>query len=141
MFQNKNKAPKGLNIIIVGYGKVGSALIEQLSQEGHDITLIDTNSDKVQAATNLYDIMGITGNGASYSVQMEAGVEAADLLIAVTPSDELNLLCCTIARGQSFCTRTGRDDQLQGSQGQHLKRSDRNEPAQAYHLQYLNLCS
>lgn len=108
MFQNKNKAPKGLNIIIVGYGKVGSALIEQLSQEGHDITLIDTNSVKVQAATNLYDIMGITGNGASYSVQMEAGVESADLLIAVTPSDELNLLCCTIARRVADCAAIAR---------------------------------
>ncbi|MBQ1172150.1 MAG: Trk system potassium transporter TrkA [Lachnospiraceae bacterium] len=108
MFQSKNSTHKGLNIIIVGYGKVGSALIEQLTQEGHDITLIDTNSEKIQAATNLYDIMGITGNGASYSVQMEAGVEGADLLIAVTASDELNLLCCTIARRVADCAAIAR---------------------------------
>ena len=108
MFQSKNTTHRGLNIIIVGYGKVGSALIEQLSQEGHDITLIDTNSEKIQAATNLYDIMGITGNGASYSVQMEAGVEGADLLIAVTASDELNLLCCTIARRVADCAAIAR---------------------------------
>ena len=108
MFQSKNTTHRGLNIIIVGYGKVGSALIEQLSQEGHDITLIDTNSEKIQSATNLYDIMGITGNGASYSVQMEAGVEGADLLIAVTASDELNLLCCTIARRVADCAAIAR---------------------------------
>ncbi len=59
---------KGLSIIIVGCGKVGSALIEQLCREGHDITIIDKNPQKIQALTNLYDIMGIVGNGASYVV-------------------------------------------------------------------------
>lgn len=108
MFKSKKVSKRGLNIIIVGYGKVGSALIEQLIQEGHDITLIDADSDKVQSAANLYDIMGVVGNGASYSVQMEAGIEAADLLIAVTASDELNLLCCTIARRVADCAAIAR---------------------------------
>lgn len=108
MFKSKNTARRGLNIIIVGYGKVGSALIEHLSQEGHDITLIDKDADKIQDATNLYDIMGTVGNGASYNVQMEAGIEAADLLIAVTASDELNLLCCTIARRVADCAAIAR---------------------------------
>ena len=98
MLKAKNPGRQGLNIIIVGCGKVGSTLIEQLSKEGHDITIIDKNAQKVQEIANLYDIMGVVGNGASYSVQMEGGIENADLIIAVTNSDELNLLCCTIAK-------------------------------------------
>ena len=93
-----NNDKDGLNIIIVGCGKVGRALVEQLSKEGHYITIIDKNPEKIQSLTNLYDIMGIVGNGASYSVQMEAGIEDADLIISVTDSDELNLLCCTVAK-------------------------------------------
>ena len=66
---------KGLKIIIVGCGKVGTTLVEQLSKEGHDIIIIDKNAKKVQEIANMYDIMGIVGNGASYSVQMDAGIE------------------------------------------------------------------
>lgn len=99
---------KGLSIIIVGCGKVGQTLIEQLSKEGHDITIIDKNADKVQAVANTYDIMGLVGNGASYSVQLEAGIENTDLLIAVTESDELNLLCCTVARRVAGCAAIAR---------------------------------
>ena len=92
-----------MRIIIVGCGKVGTTLIEQLSREGHDITIIDRSAKLVQTLTDLYDVMGIVGNGASYSVQMEAGIENADLLIAVTESDELNLLCCTVAKRVGDC--------------------------------------
>ena len=99
---------KGLSIIIVGCGKVGSALIEQLCREGHDITIIDKNPQKIQALTNLYDIMGIVGNGASYVVQVEAEIENTDLIIAVTDSDELNLLCCTVAKRVSNCAAIAR---------------------------------
>lgn len=98
----------GLNIIIVGCGKVGVTLVEQLSKEGHDITIVDKNSLKVQSLTELYDIMGITGNGASFSVLIEAGIDNADLVIAVTDSDELNLLCCTVARRVSKCAAIAR---------------------------------
>ena len=94
----KKDAQEGLNIIIVGGGKVGTTLVEQLAQEGHDITIIDQNSKVVEAITNTYDAMGVIGNGASYSTQVEAGIEKADLFIAVTNSDELNLLCCTVAK-------------------------------------------
>ena len=107
MFHKKN-TPKGLNIIIVGGGKVGSTLIEQLGQEGHDITVIDKNAEKIQDMTNLYDVMGIVGNGASYSVQKEAGIENTDLIIAVTESDELNLLCCTVAKRVGDCAAIAR---------------------------------
>ena len=108
MFGRKNEQPKGLKIIIVGCGKVGATLVEQLVLEGHDITVIDTNISKIEELINLYDIMGYEGNGASYSVQMKAGIENTDLLIAVTGSDELNLLCCTIAKQVGDCAAIAR---------------------------------
>lgn len=99
---------QGLRIIIVGCGKVGATLVEQLSKEGHDLTLIDKNAQKIQELTNLYDVMGIVGNGASYSTQMEAGIDETDLIIAVTDSDELNLLCCTVAKRVGNCAAIAR---------------------------------
>ena len=106
--KSPEKAKQGLNIIIVGCGKVGSTLIEQLTKEGHDITIIDQNARKIQEITNQFDIMGLVGNGASYSVQMEAGIDNTDLIIAVTGSDELNLLCCTIAKRVTECSAIAR---------------------------------
>lgn len=108
MIRNIHHIKSGLNIIIVGCGKVGSALVEQLVKEGHDITIIDKNPQKIQNYTNLYDIMGIVGNGASYSVQQEAGIKNTDLIIAVTGSDELNLLCCTMAKQVGNCSAIAR---------------------------------
>ena len=86
-----------MNIIIVGCGKVGATLAEQLSKEGHDIVVVDKKSAPVISITETLDIMGIVGSGTSYRILMKR-VEKADLLIAVTGSDELNLLCCLIAR-------------------------------------------
>lgn len=108
MLQKKAEKKHNLNIIIVGLGKVGGTLVEQLSKEGNDITIIDKNPTAVQAMSGLYDVMGIVGNGASYSVQMEAGIENCDLFIAVTESDELNLLCCTVAKRVSNCSAIAR---------------------------------
>ena len=102
------KEKTGLNIIIVGCGKVGSNLVTQLIREGHDITVIDKDSSRINEITNLYDVMGVTGNGASYTVQMEAGIQDADLLISVTGSDELNMLCCTIAEKAGTCSTIAR---------------------------------
>ena len=99
---------KPLHIIIVGCGKVGHTLIAQLSKEGNDITIIDESDQKISDVTNQYDVMGIVGNGASYSVQKEAGIDDTDLLIAVTDSDELNLLCCTIATRIGKCSAIAR---------------------------------
>ena len=65
---------QGLKIIIVGMGKAGSVLVEKLSDEGHDITIIDKNKQRLQALTNLYDVMAVEGNGACFSVQQEAGI-------------------------------------------------------------------
>ena len=69
-----------------------------MSKEGHNITVIDVDGKTAEAMVNQYDVMGIVGNGASFAVQNEAGIEDADLMIAVTTSDELNLLCCLIAK-------------------------------------------
>ena len=98
------KEATGLNIIIVGCGVVGTALVEQLVVENHDITVVDTSPQKVQKITDTYDVMGVVGNGASFSVQKEAGIVDADLIIAVTDSDELNLLCCTVASRVGNCS-------------------------------------
>ena len=108
MNKSKKTVKQGLNIIIVGCGKVGTTIIEQLCKEGHDITVIDKNQQKVTELTGLYDVMGIVGNGASFSTQLEAGIENANLIIAVTGSDELNLLCCTLAKRVAHCSAIAR---------------------------------
>lgn len=108
MKKETTKGKQGLNIIIVGCGKVGVALTEQLSKEGHDITLIDKNASRLLDTANFFDVMGIVGNGASYNIQLEAGIETADLIIAVTSSDELNVLCCTIAKQAGDCAAIAR---------------------------------
>ena len=87
-----------LSIVIVGCGKVGYTLTEQLAREGHDITIVDTDDRVIRDTTEIFDVMGICGNGASLNVLEEAGIEKADMIIAVTGSDELNLLCCLIAK-------------------------------------------
>lgn len=92
-----------MKIIIVGCGKVGATIAEELYREGHDITVVDQNPEIVQVLTNRIDVMGLTGNGAVYQLQIEAGIEDADLLIATTNSDELNMLCCLIAKKAGDC--------------------------------------
>ena len=87
-----------MKIIIVGCGKVGTTLAEQLNRENHDITLIDTDDEALKNISDNVDLMSVTGNGAIYQVQMEAGIQEADLMIATTNSDELNMLCCLIAK-------------------------------------------
>ena len=88
-----------MNIIIAGDGKVGSTLARQLSAEGHDVTLIDSDARVLNASIERYDLMGVHGNCASKAVLLQAGVKDADLLIAATSADEINLLCCSTAHG------------------------------------------
>ena len=97
-----------MQIIIIGCGKVGINLTEQLVKEGHNVSVIDLDSSVVSSVANEFDVLGVTGNGASYSVQVEAGLENADLLIAVAGSDELNLLCCLIAKKMGNCNTIAR---------------------------------
>ena len=92
-----------MQIIIVGCGKVGRTLAEQLQEEESDITLIDISSNVINSLQDDIDAMGIVGNGASINTLMEAGIENADILIAVTGSDEMNLLCCLIAQKTGHC--------------------------------------
>ena len=88
-----------MNIIIAGDGKVGSTLTRLLSAEGHDVVLVDTNYHVLEASQELYDVIAVHGNCASMEVLLQAGVKEADLLIAATNADEVNLLCCTTAHG------------------------------------------
>lgn len=88
-----------MKIIIAGNGKVGAALTRQLSSEGDDLTLIDSNLEVLESSEERYDIMVVQGNCASMKVLQQAGVEDADLLIAMTGADETNLLCCMTAHG------------------------------------------
>lgn len=97
-----------MKIIIVGCGKVGYTLVEQLGGENHDIVVIDEKEEKVNSITDELDAMGIVGNGVSYQTLQEAGIDQTDLLIAVTGSDEQNLLCCVIAKKTSNCKTIAR---------------------------------
>ena len=98
-----------MNIIIAGCGKVGQKLAEMLcSEKEHDITVIDVRPKAVGSLTNEYDIMGVVGNGASLDVLNEAGITEADILIAVTGSDELNLLTCLVAKKAGNCRTIAR---------------------------------
>lgn len=87
-----------MKIIIVGNGKVGFAIAQTLSQEGHDITIVDANAAALRRSESTLDVMCMEGNGASISVLIDAGVRTADLVIAVTNHDETNLVCCLIAK-------------------------------------------
>ena len=92
-----------MKVIIVGCGRVGQTLAEKLNGDGNDVTVIDLSAAKINEITGTCDVMGVIGNGATHTVQKEAGIKKADLLIAVTDSDELNLLCCMIAKKNSKC--------------------------------------
>ncbi|MBO4905172.1 MAG: Trk system potassium transporter TrkA [Lachnospiraceae bacterium] len=97
-----------MKIIIVGCGKVGSTLAEHLNQEGHEITIIDKHWEKLKYLADRIDVLGVEGNGASISTQREAGVQDSDIMIATTNSDELNLLCCLIAKKAGNCRTIAR---------------------------------
>ena len=87
-----------MKIIVCGDGKVGQTVSYQLLKEGHDVVIIDKNAKVINHTTNTMDCLCIQGNAASREVLIEAGAKEADLLIAVTSSDEVNLLCCLIAK-------------------------------------------
>ena len=90
-----------MHIIIIGCGKVGRYLVRELAEENHNITIVDINEETVRNTAAQYDIMGVVGNGTSYTALEEAGIQDADIAIAVTESDEVNLLCCFIAKKQT----------------------------------------
>lgn len=98
-----------MNIIVVGCGNVGKKIVEMLCLEKeHNITVVDIRSSIINSLVNEYDIMGVSGSGTSVDTLVEAGVAEADILIAVTASDELNLLSCLIARKAGQCQTIAR---------------------------------
>ena len=98
-----------MNILIVGCGNVGQKIVEKLSHENeHNITVIDTRRKKVEAVTGEYDIMGVVGSCSDIDILEEAGIKDADIVIAVTGSDELNLLTCLMAKKTGHCQTIAR---------------------------------
>lgn len=87
-----------MNIIVVGCGKIGTTIIASLVAEGHDVTAVDILPDALNSIGNIYDIIGVCGNGVDSDVLEEAGAAKADLLVAATDSDEQNMLCCLFAK-------------------------------------------
>lgn len=87
-----------MNIIIAGCGKIGRTLVADLVNEGHDVTAIDVNTKAIENITNTYDVMGVCGNAADFDALEEATVSHCNLFIAVTGSDELNMLACFLAK-------------------------------------------
>lgn len=97
-----------MDIIIVGCGKVGYTLVDLLSSEDHNLVVIDEKPERVSRITDSLDAMGIVGNGIDHQTLVDAGIETADLLIAVTGDDEKNLLCCVIAKKSGRCQTIAR---------------------------------
>ena len=87
-----------MRIIIMGLGKLGITLTEQIADEDHDVIVIDTNAKLVENTVNHYDVMGVVGSGADAEIQKDASVDKCDVFIATTDSDELNILACLISR-------------------------------------------
>ena len=86
-----------MNIIIVGNGKVGYTLAEYLSRQNHDVTIVDKDKNALTRATETLDVLCVRGNGGNVRSLIEAGAEKADVIIAVTANDELNMVCCLAA--------------------------------------------
>jgi trk system potassium uptake protein TrkA len=87
-----------MKVVIVGDGKVGYTLTEELSREGHDVVVVDSNEKTLENTVDVFDVIGVVGNGASMDVQAKAGVGEADILIAATSLDEVNMLACIVAK-------------------------------------------
>lgn len=114
-----------MKIIIVGLGKIGQKLSELLSTgEGHEVTVVDTSRETLRKVVNEYDIMGVEGSGSDIDVLYEAGIKEADLLIAVTGSDEVNLLICLIAKKAGNCETIARVRKPEFSKGLNLFKDD-----------------
>lgn len=101
-----------MDIIIVGCGKIGCILTQQLCKEGHNVSVIDIDKDAVEQASVKFDVLGVIGNGVSSHVQEDAGIDSAQLVIAVTGSDEVNMLCCLVAKKTGNCHTIARIQNL-----------------------------
>lgn len=115
-----------MNIVMIGGGTVGSAICAQLASEGHDLTVVDADSQVLTELSNIYDVAGVVGNGASISVLRKAGAEKADLLIAVTSSDEINILCCSAAKRLGTAHTVARVRNPEYTELMHLMKKEMN---------------
>ncbi|MBQ9768502.1 MAG: NAD-binding protein, partial [Lachnospiraceae bacterium] len=97
-----------MKIIIAGCGRVGYALAQQLNDEGHELTLIDNSAERLQPALSNLDLQGVVGNASSFLTLQEADIKHADLFIAVTNQDEINLISCVLAKKASKCRTIAR---------------------------------
>ena len=87
-----------MKIIIVGMGRRGIVLADLLATEGHDVVVVDSNKQKVESVTDRYSVSGVVGSGVSKEVLLKAGADTADVVIALSPIDEVNLMTCMIAK-------------------------------------------
>lgn len=94
----QKKVCGSMNIIVMGCGKIGTTVVESLITEGHDVLVVDKDPDVITEITNIYDAMGVCGNGADCDTLNEANINSADLFVAVSGSDELNMLACFLAK-------------------------------------------
>lgn len=97
-----------MNIVIIGLGTIGKNILKSISTENHTITIIDECRTKVEELVEKYDVMGVIGNGACLDIQKEAHLNEADLVIALTRNDELNIFACLVAKrlgGKNSCRR------------------------------------
>ena len=113
-----------MKIVIIGNGKIGSNLAALLVQEGHDITVVDCDETHLRKSQNTLDVMCIEGNGATAETQLEAGADKATLLIAATPYDEVNVLCCLIGKRLGTKKTISRVRMPEYYQQMHLIRED-----------------
>lgn len=113
-----------MKIVIIGNGKIGSNLAALLVQEGHDITVVDCDETHLRKSQNTLDVMCIEGNGATAETQLEAGANKATLLIAATPYDEVNVLCCLIGKRLGTKKTISRVRMPEYYQQMHLIRED-----------------
>ena len=86
-----------MNIMIVGCGKIGTTILESLVEEGHNVTAVDNDPAVLSEVTNIHDVIGVCGNGADCGTLEQAGVDKAELFVAATGSDEVNMLSCFLA--------------------------------------------
>ncbi|MBQ2661685.1 MAG: Trk system potassium transporter TrkA [Clostridia bacterium] len=87
-----------MQIVIIGLGSIGKTILRSLSNEGHTVTIIDENKSVIENLIEKYDVFGVVGNGACMDIQKEADAQNADLVIALTKNDELNIFACMVAK-------------------------------------------
>jgi len=102
-----------MKILIVGAGQVGYFLCDRLSQEGHEVTLVDHSEETIERAQDRLNVLGVAGNGASAEILEQAGIKDTDIFIAVTDLDEVNILACLLAREYSVSTRVARTKSIE----------------------------